>query len=79
MLLQLTRCALPPQSAMRIALNALRDTRPRTPRVLYIRGGVDDASMLERLLLDDDGGDGGVVAFYAHVSSAAQDMLTQSH
>jgi hypothetical protein len=65
------------QSAVRAALNALRDARPRTPRVLFIQGGVDDAAPLEALLLDDDGADGGLAAFYAHVGTAAQDMLTQ--
>jgi hypothetical protein len=65
------------QSALRGALNALRDARPRTPRVLFIRGGVDDVTPLEALLLDDDGADGGLTAFLAHIGAAAQDMLTQ--
>ncbi len=66
------------QSALRAALNSLRDARPRTPRVLFIQGGVDDASPLEALLLDDGGGgEGALATFQAHVSTAAQEMLTQ--
>ena len=44
--------------------------------MVFVRGGVDDATPLEALLLDDGGGaEDGLAAFHASVSSAAQELL----
>jgi len=70
----------PPQkSALRAALNELRDSRALTPRVLFVQGGRDDASVLEALLLDDGGvaEDSSLGAFVEAVGLAARDTATE--
>jgi len=65
-----------PQSLLRTGIGALRERRGCTPRVLFIRGGVDDSSAFEALLLDDEAdGEGGLSSFLAHTSSMAQELL----
>lgn len=44
-------CA-PLQCALRAQLNSLRETRAFTPRVLFIRGGLDDASEFDSQLIE---------------------------
>ncbi len=62
------------QSALRAALNELRDSRVLTPRILHVQGGRDDAAPLEALLLDDGGAgdDNTLGAFVEAVGLAAR-------
>ena len=72
---------LPPPrgTPLRDALDALRAARLRSPRLVCVRGGVDDATPLEHALLDDGGGaaaeDGSLGAFVAAVDASAAEVL----
>ena len=52
---------------LRARVYALRDSRAVTPRLLYIRGGIDDVAALEAALLDE----GGLCAGYGDASLGA--------
>jgi hypothetical protein len=70
----------PPRSALRAAIAELREQRVPAPRLVYIRGGVDDAlEALEAALLDDGGPlpDSGYQAFLAAINQAAHEALAE--
>ena len=70
---------LPPKSALRAAIGELREGREVTPRVLYLRGGAEDCSAFEDMLLDDGSSalvdDSSFASFLAAVDQAAAEAL----
>jgi len=43
----------PHKSALRDTINKLREERPLTPRVVFLKGGVDDVSAFEAALMEE--------------------------
>lgn len=75
----------PPQgSAVRAAVNALREEREVTPRVVYIRGGAEDPSAFHDLLIEEldvdglEGGASGFVGFLHTVESQARRFMREA-
>lgn len=73
----------PPQrSKLRAAVNAIREERGVTPRVVYVRGGADDPSPFDELLLEEhdvEGCDGmGFVGFLQQVEVQARQFMHEA-
>ena len=73
----------PPQrSKLRAAVNAIREERGVTPRVTYVRGGADDPSPFDDLLLEEhdvEGCDGtGFVGFLQQVETQARQFMHEA-
>ena len=76
----------PPQSsAVRTAVNALREARDVTPRVVYIRGGAEDPAPFHDLLIEEQdvdglegGSSGGFVGFLQTVEGQARRFMREA-
>jgi len=73
----------PPQrSKLRAAVNAIREERAVTPRVVYVRGGADDPAPFDDFLLEEhdvEGCDGmGFVGFLQQVEVQARQFMQEA-
>lgn len=73
----------PPQrSRVRAAVNAIREERGVTPRVVYVRGGIEDSRVFDDLLLEEydvEGCDGvGFVGFLQQVEVQARQFMHEA-